>query len=504
MPAGAVSEDLELSTSVIILGLIVAALLAFGVGVSRANAMAKKGDAQLHSRPGYYGTYLALWTLLPALIVTLIWTAAEPTVIRHFVGKSLPENVQALSPAEQSLVVGQIESVARGLPKLSADEFEIVRRARYGFTSAADAQRVLQERGVALGSAPEPYLIAAAYDQADMQNQGKLYIAAGAFSLALLGFLFANWRVYPKLRARNAVETVVLAGLILSSTVAILTTVGIVFSMLFETLHFFDFVEPWRFFFGTVWDPRFSAVGRSGGGDGQFGMLPLLWGTLYISFVALLVAVPVGLFAAIYMSEYASRRVRTMAKPLLEILAGIPTIVYGLFALITFGPFLRDAGGHINLDISATSVLSAGLIMGVMLIPFVSSLSDDIINAVPQALREGSYGLGATQSETIKRVVLPAALPGIVGAVLLAASRAIGETMIVVLAAGIAANLTLNPLEPVTTITVKIVSQLTGDLEFNSPQTLVAFALGLTLFAFTLCLNIYALYIVRKYREQYE
>ena len=213
---------------------------------------------------------------------------------------------------------------------------------------------------------------------------------------------------------------------------------------------------------------------------------------------------PVGLFSAIYMSEYASRHVRTVAKPLLEILAGIPTIVYGLFALITFGPFLRDAGGHIGLDISATSVLTAGFIMGVMLIPFVSSLSDDIINAVPQSLREGSYGLGATQSETIKRVVLPAALPGIVGAILLAASRAIGETMIVVLAAGIAANLTLNPFEPVTTITVKIVSQLTGDLEFNSPQTLVAFALGLTLFVFTLGLNIYALYIVRKYREQYE
>ena len=220
--------------------------------------------------------------------------------------------------------------------------------------------------------------------------------------------------------------------------------------------------------------------------------------------VALAVAVPVGLFSAVYMSEYASSKIRMTAKPLLEILAGIPTIVYGFFALITFGPLLRDAGAMVGLSISATSVLTAGLIMGVMLIPFVSSLSDDIINAVPQSLREGSYGLGATQSETIKRVILPAALPGIVGAILLAASRAIGETMIVVLAAGIAPNLTLNPFEPVTTITVKIVSQLTGDLEFNSPQTLVAFALGLTLFVFTLALNIYALYIVRKYREQYD
>jgi phosphate transport system permease protein len=294
-----------------------------------------------------------------------------------------------------------------------------------------------------------------------------------------------------------------LLGLASASTVAIITTVGIVFSMLFETVYFFSLVEPSNFFFGTVWDPRFSARGQEGAG-GQFGLAPLLWGTLYISLVALLVAAPVGLFSAIYMSEYATQRVRTASKPLLEVLAGIPTIVYGFFAIISFGPFLRDVGGQLGLSISATCVLTAGIIMGVMLIPFVSSLSDDMINAVPQSLRDGSYALGATQSETIKRVVLPAALPGIVGAMLLAASRAIGETMIVVLAAGIAANLTINPLEPVTTITVKIVSQLTGDLEFNSPQTLVAFALGLTLFVITLVLNIYALYMVRRYREQYE
>ena len=241
-----------------------------------------------------------------------------------------------------------------------------------------------------------------------------------------------------------------------------------------------------------------------GGGEGTFGLLPLLWGTLFISFVALLVAVPIGLFAAIYMAEYANKPVRAIAKPLLEILAGIPTIVYGFFALITVGPFLRDAGAAIGLSISANSVLTAGLVMGIMLIPFISSLSDDIITAVPQSLRDGSLGLGATRSETIKKVILPAALPGIVGSILLAASRAIGETMIVVMAAGIAANLTANPFEAVTTVTVKIVSQLTGDLEFNSPQTLVAFALGITLFCITLGLNIFALHIVRKYREQYD
>ncbi|MEJ2123606.1 MAG: phosphate ABC transporter permease subunit PstC, partial [Alphaproteobacteria bacterium] len=280
--------------------------------------------------------------------------------------------------------------------------------------------------------------------------------------------------------------------------------VGIVLSVLFETINFFQSVSIFDFLFGTVWDPRFSSPGREGGAEGQFGLLPLLWGTLFISAIALLVAVPLGLFSAIYMSEYAHPKLRALFKPLLEILAGIPTIVYGFFALVTVGPFLRDMGAHIGLSISATSALGAGLVMGIMIIPFVSSLSDDIISAVPQSLREGSYGLGATQSETIRQVVLPAALPGIVGAVLLAGSRAIGETMIVVLAAGIATNLTINPLESVTTITVKIVSQLTGDLEFNTPQTLVAFALGLTLFVITLAMNVYALHIVRKYREQYE
>jgi phosphate transport system permease protein len=491
-------------TYVIILGLLIAGVIAFLIGAWRAKSVADQSINRLHSRTGYYGGYLAIWTVLPALIVTILWAVAQPIVVRELVVQDLPADVLSLSPAEQSLIVGRIGSIAEGLPKLSSDEFDIVKRVRYGFSAPADAHRVLQERGVVLGSAPEPYVISAAYDQVLYETWGRWMLTGLAGGLMLLCFIYAMRRINPLLRARNAVESVVLAALVMASTVAILTTVGIIFSMLFETIHFFGLADPLGFFFGTVWDPRFSAAGSTGGGEGQFGLLPLLWGTLYISIVALLVAVPVGLFSAIYMSEYASRNVRTVAKPLLEILAGIPTIVYGLFALITLGPFLRDLGREISLDISASSVLTAGLIMGVMLIPFVSSLSDDIINAVPQSLREGSYGLGATQSETIKRVVLPAALPGIVGAILLAASRAIGETMIVVLAAGIAANLTINPFEPVTTITVKIVSQLTGDLEFNSPQTLVAFALGLTLFVFTLCLNIYALYIVRKYREQYE
>jgi phosphate transport system permease protein len=276
--------------------------------------------------------------------------------------------------------------------------------------------------------------------------------------------------------------------------------------MLFQTLSFFQSVPLSNFFFGTVWDPRFAAAG-SGGATGQFGLIPLLAGTLYIALVAMLFAVPVGLFAAIYMSEYASRKVRSIVKPVLEVLAGIPTIVYGIFALVTVGPLLRDISAALSGGqpfIAAQSVLTAGLVMGIMLIPFVSSLSDDIISAVPRSLNDGSLGLGATRSETVRNVILPAALPGIVGALLLTASRAIGETMIVVLAAGVAANLTINPGEAMTTITVKIVNQLTGDLEFTSPQTLVAFALGITLFVITLGMNVLALYIVRKYREQYE
>jgi phosphate transport system permease protein len=286
--------------------------------------------------------------------------------------------------------------------------------------------------------------------------------------------------------------------LILASTIAILTTVGIVLSMFSESLRFFSMYPASAFFFGLTWSPNFA-------GDSDFGLAPLLWGTLYISLVSMLVAVPIGLFAAIYLAEYASPRVRSIVKPLIEVIAGIPTVVFGLFALVTVGPFLRDWFAEpLGLGNSGSSVMTAGIVIGILNIPFISSLADDIINAVPQSMRDGSLGLGATKSETIKQVVLPAALPGIVGAILLAASRAIGETMIVTMGAGAAAKLDLNPFEAMTTITVKIVSQLTGDTEFNSPETLVAFALGMTLFVITLALNIFALYIVRRYKEQYE
>jgi len=439
-----------------------------------------------------------LWTVLPSLALVLVWALAEPIVISKEVYSFLPEEVRNETRAVRSLTMGTIDAIASGVRQLTPEQLKLMREGR------TNPVELLESKGVTLAAAPRPFMIDAAIRQNRLSDASREAAARGGLLLAVLGLALGLLRVRPTLRSRNSVERVILVGLGAASTVAVVTTAGIVLSMLFETLQFFQSVPPHEFFFGTVWDPRFSAAGREGGSQGQFGLLPLLWGTAYISFVALLVAVPVGLFSAIYMSEYAGQKLRTVVKPALEILAGIPTIVYGFFALVSFGPFVRDLGAALNFDVSATSVLTAGFIMGVMLIPFVSSLSDDIINAVPQSLRDGSYGLGATKSETIRRVVLPAALPGIVGAVLLAASRAIGETMIVVLAAGIAANLSLNMFEPVTTITVKIVSQLTGDLEFNSPQTLVAFALGLTLFAFTLCLNIYALYIVRKYREQYE
>ena len=320
-------------------------------------------------------------------------------------------------------------------------------------------------------------------------------------SAGLAGLVWAKRHVSQQFRARNQVEKAINVGLILCSGVAILTTIGIVLSMLSEALHFFRFVSPADFFFGTEWNPGFST---SGNAEGSYGILPLIWGTLMVSGIALLVAVPVGLMIAIYLAEYASPNLRSWAKPIIEVLAGIPTIVYGVFALMVIGPFFKMIGEIVGIDINATSALTAGFVMGIMIIPFVSSLSDDIITQVPRALRDGSLGLGATKSETIRQVVLPAALPGITGAFLLAVSRAVGETMIVVLAAGNSPLLHANPFEAVSTVTVTIVKQLTGDTDFASPQALVAFALGLTLFVITLGLNIIALYIVRKYREQYE
>ena len=304
--------------------------------------------------------------------------------------------------------------------------------------------------------------------------------------------------------ARILWERSILTLLIASSLVAILTTVGIVLSLLFESIRFFESVPITEFLFGLEWSPQTAMRSDQVGSSGAFGAVPLFAGTALISLIAMLIAGPIGLLSAIYLAEYASHHVHSIVKPLLEILAGIPTVVYGFFAALIVAPIIRESGGFVGLDVASESALAAGLIMGVMIIPIVSSLSDDVISSVPMALREASYGIGATQSETIRRVILPAALPGIVSAMLLATSRAIGETMIVVMAAGLAANLTANPLQAVTTITVQIVGLLTGDQEFDTPKTLAAFALGLTLFVITLALNVTALRFVRRYQEQYD
>lgn len=292
--------------------------------------------------------------------------------------------------------------------------------------------------------------------------------------------------------------------LLACALVAVLTTVGIVLSVVFESLHFFAKIPLKDFLFGLKWSPQTAIRADQVGSSGAFGVVPVFTGTLMIALIAMLVSVPIGLMSAIFLAEYASSKVRTVVKPLLEILAGIPTVVYGFFAALTVAPMIRDLGNSLGLEVSSESALVAGLVMGVMIIPFISSITDDVINAVPQALREGSYGLGATRSETIRKVVLPAALPGIASGILLAVSRAVGETMIVVMAAGLSANLTANPLAAVTTVTVQIVTLLVGDQEFDSAKTLAAFALGLLLFIVTLLLNIIALQTVKKYREQYD
>ena len=481
-----------------VLIVLVIAAAGFVLARARARGAARREARRLHSLLHYYGWTAAIYAAGPALLLLALWLVAQPVVTRSLTWPVL--QAEAAEGAVPSLMMADVQRLAAGLDTAARSGQLSPEAARA--LPPEELRAVMADQGVALGSDVTPATRDAALRWQRVSGLGHLLRDIAVIGLALAGAAWGISRARPDIRARNAVERAMRGGLIAAALIAILSTVGIVLALIFNTVEFFRLYPAAEFFFGTTWSPSF-------GGGSELGILPLLWGTLYISIIALIVAVPIGLFAAIYLAEYAHRNVRSWAKPMLEMLAGIPTIVYGLFALLTVGPLLVEAfgrGGWLGLGWmqGGTAVMTAGLVMGIMLIPFVSSLSDDIINAVPQSLRDGSLGLGATRSETIRQVVLPAALPGIVGAVLLAASRAIGETMIVVLAAGIAANLTLNPLEPVTTITVKIVSQLTGDLEFNSPQTLVAFALGLTLFVITLALNVYALYIVRKYREQYE
>ncbi|MDX1401107.1 MAG: phosphate ABC transporter permease subunit PstC [Kiloniellales bacterium] len=460
-----------MSSLTILLILLMSTSAAYYVGWKRSFSVARGGVNRLHSLPVYHGLYTAMWALGPALLFFALWALLQGTVITRLVVAELPDEIRQLPPARLNLVVNDIKNLAYGK--------------------------------VAFGTS-EPRIRAAADRYIRLERSGTTVLLFSVLALALLSGTLAWRTIRPDKRARNAVERMILGFLMAASTVAILTTLGIVASVLFESLRFFNSVSLTEFIFGLDWSPQTAIREDQVGSSGAFGAVPLFAGTLLISLIAMLVAVPVGLMSAIYLSEYAGRTFRSTVKPLLEILAGIPTVVYGFFAALTVAPFIRDLGETMGLNVASESALAAGLVMGIMIIPFVSSLSDDVINAVPQAMRDGAYALGSTQSETIRRVIVPAALPGIVGGVLLAISRAIGETMIVVMAAGLAANLTANPLQAVTTVTVQIVTLLTGDQEFDSPKTLAAFALGLVLFLVTLALNVFALHIVRKYREQYE
>ena len=460
------------ATNILIL-IIALGIFAFYIGRGRSLAMAKPlgGIKNLHSLPSYYGAHTALWCALPSLILLCLWMIFDEPLINGLVMGSISDQLADDSLATYNLQLNKISNIAEG---------------------------ILGRRG------QDAALLIAADYMIQLKTISQWSLTALMLCLTLIG-LFLGWsKINPAFRARPMVEKVMQNLLLACACLAIFTTLGIVLSVLFESLQFFRSVPAHEFIFGLEWSPQTAIREDQVGSSGSFGAVPLFVGTLLVSAVAMAVAVPIGLMSAIYLAEYASKSVRAFAKPTLEVLAGIPTVVYGFFAALTVAPFLRDLGTSMGLSVSSESALAAGGVMGIMIIPFISSLADDVITAVPQSMRDGSLAMGATQSETVRRVIIPAALPGIVGGIMLAVSRAIGETMIVVMAAGMAAKLTANPLESVTTVTVQIVTLLTGDQEFDSPKTLAAFALGLMLFTVTLLLNIFALHIVKKYREQYE
>lgn len=429
-------------------------------------------ETRPHSLPNYHAWHVALWAAGPALLLLAVWSFVQPSLVYTDVLQSIPAAERPASDLEMQALYSEVEGLASG----------------------------------EIDAAFDPRAEKAAEVFAASQSRWSLIATAVAFVVALAGGAWAFARVRPDFRARTRVERFVMGALIGASLIAIVTTFGIVASLLFESIRFFQAVSPVEFLFGLNWSPQMAIRADQAGSSGAFGAVPLFWGTIFIgAIIAMVVAIPLGLMSAIYLTQYARPGVRKVLKPVLEILAGVPTVVYGYFAALTVAPAIREFAVSIGISsASSESALAAGVVMGVMIIPFVSSMADDSINAVPQAMRDGSLAMGATISETIRRVLVPAALPGIVGGVLLAVSRAIGETMIVVMAAGLAAKLTINPFESVTTVTTQIVQLLTGDQEFDSAKTLSAFALGLVLFAVTLVLNIIALRVVKKYREAYE
>ncbi|HRO13778.1 MAG TPA: phosphate ABC transporter permease subunit PstC [Paracoccus sp. (in: a-proteobacteria)] len=446
-------------------------LLAASAGylVNRRAALAlRDGGQRLHSLGSFHGLYSLLTIAVPAAILILLWLILQGPVIDRLVMGGLPAGtVEAMDGGARQLTLAEIHSIAGG--------------------------RIF--------GTPDPWKLDAAARLAELERMSGWLLVASVAALALAMMILARSRVSAAFRARQGVERIVMGILIFCSLVAIFVTVGIVFSLVFESIRFFRMVPITEFLFGTRWEPQIPIRADQVAAEGAFGWLPVLLGTLVITVVAIVIAVPVGLLSAIYLNEFASRRFRAVAKPVLELLAGIPSVV---FAILTVAPALRSAGAALGIPVAPNTALAAGSVMAIMLIPFISSFADDALTAVPRSLRDGSLALGATRAETVTKVLFPAAIPGIVGGVLLAISRAIGETMIVVMAAGLIARMTINPLESVTTVTVQIVTLLIGDTEFDSPKTLAAFALGLMLFLVTLAINIVALRIVRSYREQYD
>ena len=451
--------------------LLFAAVVA-GYMINRvAASQIRAGGVRTHSLPGFHGMYSALVVGLPGFILLLFWLLFQGPIIDRMIMGGLPAGTtEGLDTGPLQLILAEIKSISRGQIFGTPEEWKIEAAERY--TALHATSRLM------------------------------MVVAVALLVVALL--VFARRRVSAEFRARQGVEGIVLGLMIFCSTVAIITTIGIVLSLVYESWAFFRLIPLHEFLFGLQWEPQIAIRADQIAGAGAFGVVPVFLGTLVIMFVALTFAVPIGLFAAIYLNEFAAPRTRNIIKPVLEILSGIPTIVYGFFAILVVAPFLRSTGSDLGLTIAPNTALAAGSVMGIMLIPFISSFTDDALSAVPRSLRDGSLALGATRAETMLKVLFPAAIPGIVGGVLLAVSRAIGETMIVVMAAGLIARLTINPLDSVTTVTVQIVTLLIGDTEFDNPKTLAAFALGMMLFVITLCINILALRIVRKYRELYD
>lgn len=455
----------------VFLSLLAASSVAYGLGYRRAAGFAAHTGQRLHSRPSYHGAYIAAWVGIPAFFLILTWLPFQNTILDALIMGMLPSDTLAgLDQGKRGLLLLEIKSVARGL--------------------------IFKEPTLAVREAAETYV-------------RWLWLArwgmfAAASLCAVTGFSLARSRLAPRFKARDKVEQVLNSLMVLCAALAILTTIGIVVSLAYESVFFFKAVPVHEFLFGLNWEPQIAIRTDQVAGIGAFGAIPVFAGTFLISIIAMAVAVPIGLLSAIYLAEYSSPQFRAITKPALEILSGVPTIVYGFFAILVISPVIRNFGASLGLDIAPNSALAAGAVMGIMIVPFISSLSDDALKAVPLSLREGSLAMGATRAETITKVLFPAALPGILGGVLLAVSRVIGETMIVVMAAGLIANLTADPFQSVTTVTVQIVTLLIGDTAFDNPKTLAAFALGLMLFLITLVLNVIAHRVAQKYREQYE